>query len=175
MSLLPLIIAAILAHGDFGNGAPAAAAHARGKSRRRGASPAWPTPRHPPPPEIPPIPALPPMPAESPATPLADIHAQNVKESAQHANARALYGYVTGPAPNWGFPGRPSASIKKYQTGMGEIASDGIYGAKTKARGEAILEVPFPARPNAKSMATSAAKNKAKTLISKGVPHLHFP
>lgn len=165
MSLLPLLIAMVLMRGEGSAAVP-------GAGKRGTRSPGWPSPKSPPPsgamiPAIPPIP----HPAEAPATPLTELHQQSATESPQHAAAAELYHYLTSGSADWGYPGRPSKTIQKYQWAMGSLTPDGIYGPKTQARGRALLGTPFPSRPGAKAQAASAAKH----LISKGVPKLHIP
>jgi hypothetical protein len=169
MSLLPLLIAMILMRG--GESAEVATPAARKRS-----SPKWPHPGAPPPSPgaAPPMPPMPPMPAEAPATPLADLHATS-KITPQTQAAQALYDYISHGSPNWGFPGRPSAPIKAGQTGMRGLVNDGIYGPKTQARCAELLGHPCPARPNLKSAAASAVKNKAMSALKTGVPKLRVP
>lgn len=176
MSLLPLLIGYVLMQGSASGGSASP-----GKRGKR--SPGWPSPKHPPPsglmaPPSPLAPMPPPAPSADTGTPMSDLH-QEAQESPQHAHAVALYKYLTTGSPNWGFPGRPSAPIKSHQTGMQGLVNDGIYGPKTQARCASLLGTPCPTRPGAKAAAASAVKNaagnKAKQVLSKGVPKLHFP
>jgi hypothetical protein len=48
----------------------------------------------------------------------------------------------------WGTKAAPNAAIAQSQRAMGGLVADGIYGAKTKARGEALTAKLFPVRPS---------------------------
>jgi hypothetical protein len=65
--------------------------------------------------------------------------------------AEALYSYVTarirsGQAATLGDKSQPNEVVRDAQRDMRKIATDGIYGPKTMARGKELLGKPFPPR-----------------------------
>jgi peptidoglycan hydrolase-like protein with peptidoglycan-binding domain len=133
-----------------------------------GRSPGWPPAGHPPPMRpllitkhgVTPLDAANHMPAAAPPA-----------ETPAHAAAQALYAYLTGPTPDWGFPHRPSAAVKQAQSAMG-VPADGIYGAHTRARCAELLGHPCPGRPSAASAAKSTALHAAKGLTARMIPRI---
>lgn len=89
---------------------------------------------------------------------------QVVTADAHKAAAQALSEYLHGAAPDWGFPGKPSATVQRLQLAMGGVQADGIYGPKTQARCTA-LGFPCPPRPNVKQQAKQQALKKVSKLI----------
>lgn len=133
--------------------------------RRVGPQPGWPG-TNAPPPKHPPV-----LIHKGGVTPLptADASAhmgppQVVTADEHKAAAQALSEYLHGPSPDWGFPGKPSATVQRLQLAMGGVQSDGIYGPKTQARC-AALGFPCPNRPSVKQQAKAAAVRKVSKLI----------
>ncbi|HET8938987.1 MAG TPA: hypothetical protein VFN67_36335 [Polyangiales bacterium] len=85
-----------------------------------------------------------------------DLPAQVVPEGRSPKQAaQALQAYVTplirsGRAAELGSKAKPNELIASLQRDMRGIASDGIYGPKTQARGKELLGVEFPARASSK-------------------------
>lgn len=68
--------------------------------------------------------------------------------------AQRLYDYARGMisadrATELGTKGKPNATVRAYQGGMGKLKRDGIYGPKTRARGKELLGKSFPVRKRA--------------------------
>lgn len=126
-------------------------------------TPDWPGPDSPPPPAPPP-----------PGTPKGRKvhhrrHAAPHHASPQHpaerrapagrsprAAAQALYDYARDPAVRtahpasaFGYRGHPNSFVRQAQLDMGLVLpdADGIYGPRTRARGQQLLGRPFPPRP----------------------------
>jgi len=75
--------------------------------------------------------------------------------------ANLLLMYLSGGAVAWGSKDAPNTIIGGAQADMGEILADGIYGPKTKARGEALTGKQWPSRPSAAPAAKPAAAKPA--------------
>lgn len=139
-------------------------------TRARSGAPGWPPPAHPPPLII----------TRHGVTPLKAVDASQHMPTAEPAPtsspaqqaAQALFDYLSGPTPDWGFPGRPSAHVKAAQAAMGNLTADGVYGAKTRLRCQELLGHPCPGRPGAASAAKSAALSKGKSLTSHLIPRI---
>lgn len=74
--------------------------------------------------------------------------------------ARLLLLYLAQPGINWGSTAAPNSTIQGAQRDMGGIVADGIYGPKTKARGESLTNKQWPSRPTT-PQPTAAAKPAA--------------
>lgn len=90
----------------------------------------------------------------------------SASNSAQLA-AASLYTLVTTPPVNWGTRAAPNAAITSAQRAMGGgIQADGVYGPKTAARGAALLNRAFPARPAAQPAAAAAPASAPRPAAS---------
>ncbi len=137
-------------------------------AKRGGSAPGWPPPHHPPPLIITKH-GVTPLTAH--AAPVDASHHMPPATSPAAQAAQALFEYLSGPTPNWGFPGRPSPQVKAAQAKMG-VTPDGIYGAHTRARCAELLGHPCPGRPSAAAAAKSAALSHAKTLTARMIPRI---
>jgi murein L,D-transpeptidase YcbB/YkuD len=82
--------------------------------------------------------------------------------NAQMAAAQQLSIYLAN-TNDFGAKGKPSASVKGFQTQMGGLTADGIVGPKTRARAQA-LGVILPQPSAAPAQTSSGAKAAAATL-----------
>lgn len=79
-----------------------------------------------------------------PVPPATDI---SVNKHSPIEAANALLVLLNASAPStWGTRAQPNDVIAKAQADMGGIVADGIYGAKTQARGRALTGKTFPTR-----------------------------
>lgn len=88
------------------------------------------------------------VPGGAPSTAI-DVTAQTVR--APKDAARELLSYVSplirsGRADALGSKEAPNTIVQALQTDMRKLTADGIYGAKTAARGKELMGVEFPAR-----------------------------
>lgn len=153
----------------LGKSAQSKGSHARAHAKPAGKPPAWPSPmappRAPPPPRPPPLPINAPMPRGSVPRvhvgPAKILHRRagvtpGPRASAQGSDAalaaRQLHAYVTAllrlplGARMLGHKGSPNAKVRELQLRMGGLLADGIYGPATRARGQALIGIPFPGR-----------------------------
>jgi hypothetical protein len=72
--------------------------------------------------------------------------AADAQPSAAVDAAETLLEYVSSPGANFGSKSRPSAQVRAGQKAMGGLTVDGIYGAKTQARIEALTGKQAPTR-----------------------------
>lgn len=84
--------------------------------------------------------------------------------------ANLLLLYLEAPGVDWGSKKAPNKTIAGAQADMGSLIADGIYGPKTKARGEALTKKPWPAPPAAAKPAAKKPTAAAPSALAKAKP-----